>query len=97
MTTSLYSPIPDSQIDNAVRQYVKEHKPKNLQIKWQSIEYRLPNTTQVERELAYWRTCHRYGLVEPHNYKGATILRIPSAIIKQEENYGITISDCEHD
>lgn len=82
MTTLPYSPISDELIDEAARQYVKEHKPKELHIKWQSIEYRLPNTTQVERELAYWRTCKRYGIIKQHNYKGATVFRIPSAIIK---------------
>ena len=82
MTTLPYSPISDERIDEAVRQYVREYKPKELRIKWQSIEYRLPHTTQVERELAYWRTCKRYGIIKQHNYKGATVFRIPSAIIQ---------------
>ena len=74
-----YSPISDERIDDAVRLYSKDN-PTKMTIKWSSIEYRIPEASKVDLELAYRRTLRRYTVADEHQYFGATTFLIPKEV-----------------
>ena len=74
-----YSPISDERIDDAVRRYSKDN-PTKMTIKWSSIEYRIPEASKVDLELAYRRTLRRYTVADEHQYFGATTFLIPKEV-----------------